>query len=133
MTVKRWICAVIALLLSITACACTAESPEVGGVQVTPEMLESVSRSLAEQEENDDSPETAHTAEIVPFKQKETAESQEENENISLTDIVYWTESGSVYHIDSQCGSLKNSTKLIQGTVEEALLSKKERACKTCS
>ena len=133
MTRKRWICAVIALLLLITACACTAEPSEVGGVQVTPEMLESVSRSLAEQEENDDAPETVHTAEIVPFGQKETSESQEDTEKISLTDIVYWTESGSVYHIDSQCGSLKNSTKVIQGTVEEALLSKKERACKTCS
>ena len=46
---------------------------------------------------------------------------------------VYWTKSGTVYHLYEDCSHLNNSEELIYGTVEKAMEDgKKPRACKDC-
>lgn len=49
--------------------------------------------------------------------------------------IVYWLDSGSVWHESANCNTVKNadSAKLHSGTPTEAYSNGKERACKTCS
>lgn len=43
---------------------------------------------------------------------------------------VYWVSSGEVYHITSNCRTLKRSKTIYEGTIKE---SNKPRACKVCS
>lgn len=57
--------------------------------------------------------------------QENTDESNNDTKN-----IVYMTESGSKYHSTKECGSLKNSKKIIEKTEEEAISMKYERCTK---
>lgn len=43
--------------------------------------------------------------------------------------VVYWTDSGDVYHVDRDCQHIRNRTNVHSGTVAE---SGKDRVCKTC-
>jgi hypothetical protein len=49
--------------------------------------------------------------------------------------IVYWLDSGSVWHESTKCATVKNAdpSKLHSGSPKEAFSRGKERACKTCS
>lgn len=110
-------CAVLCLV------SCAREPEEIGGVPVTPEMLESVSRSLAEKKETDP----------VNITTKVQASAEVEQSETVLPDVVYWTKSGTVYHLRDSCSALRHSDNILQGSVEEAILAEKERACKICS
>ena len=116
----------------MVACAHTPE--EMGGVPVTPEMLESVSRSISEQ----NATEPIGESEIPSSKTALQSSSSQEpfsqvSENSIMPDTVYWTENGTVYHLDDRCSTLRRSEHILQGSIEDALLAKKERACKSCS
>lgn len=50
-----------------------------------------------------------------------------------VTDTVYWTPFGTVYHIDEDCFHLNHSDNLTYGTVEEAIAANKSRLCKSCA
>ena len=56
------------------------------------------------------------------------------NKPIQLTDttIVYWVPKGKVYHIDKNCTTLRRSSDIESGTVEEAKNSGKSRLCEVC-
>ena len=43
--------------------------------------------------------------------------------------VVYWTESGEVYHLYKDCQHIRDSAEVFSGTTEN---SEKERCCKTC-
>lgn len=45
---------------------------------------------------------------------------------------VYWTNSGSVWHVSRGCSALKNSTDIISGTQSDAVAAGKSRVCKKC-
>lgn len=45
---------------------------------------------------------------------------------------VYWVKGGEVWHTTSKCSSLSRSKNILSGTVEDALLAGKARACKRC-
>ncbi len=49
--------------------------------------------------------------------------------------LVYWTNSGAVWHESSSCSSLANTPKekLVCGSEDDAISAGKERACKKCS
>ena len=49
--------------------------------------------------------------------------------------LVYWTNSGSVWHESASCSSLANSSKenIICGSEADAISAGKERSCKKCS
>ena len=46
--------------------------------------------------------------------------------------IVYWTESGSVWHKSASCSHIKNSTNLLAGTVTQAKTAGKSSPCSRC-
>ncbi len=46
---------------------------------------------------------------------------------------VFWTESGKLWHETYECSYLKNSKTILHGTLEEAKLEGKEKACDRCS
>ena len=45
---------------------------------------------------------------------------------------VYWTESGTKYHTHRDCGSLKNSANVKEGSLEQAISEGKESICLKC-
>lgn len=53
-------------------------------------------------------------------------------ENVSDGITVYWSESGSVWHLHEDCGHLKNSKNIFSGSEEEASEAGKERLCSSC-
>ncbi len=106
----RSILGILLCLLFFTGCR--KDATDLGGVPVTPEMLESVSLSLEQA--------TATTALVTQTEQAES-------------DLVYWTDGGEVYHTQNTCGALKHATQIHSGSVKDALAVKKERACKSCS
>ena len=127
MKIKKTMKAIIMVVMLSAMVSCQPKQKPSAGIPVTPEMLESVSLSLAQAASA-----TEITEEDVVNVTVEWSESLK-TEHDSLTDVVYWTESGSVYHVTDQCSSLKHSEKILHGSVEEALTAKKERPCKTCS
>ena len=46
---------------------------------------------------------------------------------------VYWTQFGSVYHLDTECQHLNRSSELFEGDVASAIAAGKTRLCKTCA
>ena len=46
---------------------------------------------------------------------------------------VYWTQFGSVYHLDQDCQHLNRSSELFEGDVTSAIEAGKTRLCKTCA
>ena len=46
---------------------------------------------------------------------------------------VFWTESGKIWHKSYNCSYLANSKTILHGTIEEAKLEGKEKACERCS
>lgn len=46
---------------------------------------------------------------------------------------VYWTQFGSVYHLDTECQHLNRSSDLFEGDVATAIEKGKTRLCKTCA
>ncbi len=45
---------------------------------------------------------------------------------------VFWTSSGKIWHKSADCSYLSNSKEIYHGTVDEAMLEGKERACDRC-
>jgi hypothetical protein len=48
-------------------------------------------------------------------------------------DTVWWTPNGEVYHTHRDCVSLKRSSEILSGTIEEALSHGKSRLCNICA
>ena len=63
-----------------------------------------------------------------PVSQEEVQAAQE-----AITEDVYWTGGGSVYHTHEDCGHLANSYNLATGSVTAAIEHGKTRLCKSCA
>ena len=63
-----------------------------------------------------------------PVSQEDLAEQQQ-----LITEDVYWTPGGGVYHTHEDCGHLANSYELSKGSVTAAIENGKTRICKTCA
>lgn len=148
--IKRFLCMLCVPMTLLTVCACGYTSNDIGGIPVTPEMLDSISRSLAQttaeptEPEKTQSERTIAQSSTVPLQTDSqttqtntatslTAVATVETANTTAPSVVYWTEGGSVYHHSSDCSSLRSSENILQGSIEDALLAEKERACKRCS
>ena len=73
--------------------------------------------------------------EILTEESTERTKEQAENTTETETDdgtIVYWTESGNVWHKSASCTHIKNSANLFAGTVTRAIESGKSAACTKC-
>ena len=55
-----------------------------------------------------------------------------EDDTSEQVDVVYWTESGSVWHKSTSCSHIKNSAKIFAGTVTEAQSAGKSKMCSRC-
>ena len=55
-----------------------------------------------------------------------------ENSYLAEDGNVFWTASGQIWHASHECSYLANSKEILHGTVDEALLAGKERACTRC-
>ncbi len=51
---------------------------------------------------------------------------------ISNKETVYWTSSGSVWHISSECRYIRKSTNIINGSIEDAKEAGKTKVCSSC-
>ena len=58
----------------------------------------------------------------------------EDKENSYLVEDgeVFWTPSGKIWHATYECSYLSNSKEIYHGSIEEAMLEGKERACTRC-
>lgn len=56
-----------------------------------------------------------------------------ENSLLASNGDVFWTESGKLWHGSYKCSYLANSKTILHGTIEEAKLAGKEKACERCS
>lgn len=72
--------------------------------------------------------ETVDLDELYMMRTTEGIEAASETE----PDTVYWVKSGSTWHTNRNCHSLKKSSEIISGSVEEAKAAGKERKCKVC-
>ena len=62
----------------------------------------------------------------------EIEESEHETET-PPAQTVYWTKSGTVWHLFEDCGYLKGSTSILSGSVEKAIEEGKLKLCSSCS
>lgn len=56
-----------------------------------------------------------------------------ENSLLAAEGDVFWTKSGTLWHSSYKCSSLSRSKTILHGTLEEAMLAGKVRACTRCS
>lgn len=62
-----------------------------------------------------------------------SAEGKAQAEATLAGQTVYWTQFGSVYHLDQDCQHLNRSSELFEGDVATAIENNKTRLCKTCA
>ena len=62
-----------------------------------------------------------------------SAEGKAQAEATLAGQSVYWTQFGSVYHLDTECQHLNRSSELFEGDVATAIEAGKTRRCKTCA
>lgn len=104
---RRFILCVILTLPLLTLSACAPSHEFEGGRPISREELESMSEALFE------------------------TEAPTEGET-SLPGIVYWTDSGSVYHRDPNCRHLTKAEKVKSGYIGNAEMYGKDRPCSVC-
>ena len=71
---------------------------------------------------------TAAVAAVLAYQQlRETVPKLPETE-----DAVFWTVSGSVWHVTAECSALAKSKSVLSGTEAQAIQAGKTRVCKRC-
>ncbi len=124
MKIKTFFLAIIlsfAILFSSCSTPQAANNEYYGGEAMNAEILSEIAESIfaeSESKENSTSNETTHD--------NETTEKREHD------GVYYWTESGGVYHMWSDCGHLKNSQNIESGSKDDAILDGKEKLCSSC-
>lgn len=106
----------ILLLLTFLFSSCGNNDPRVeyDGKMLSPEKIEAL-------------------GEIFETKKETQTETEAETETEEPADgIVYWTDSGAVWHERLSCGHLSDKNPIRTGSIEEALAAKKERGCSFC-
>ncbi len=68
------------------------------------------------------------SADYNPISAEQKAEAEQ-----TITEDVYWTPFGHKYHLDQDCGAIKNSTTLYVGSVTEGIESGRTSICSFCA
>lgn len=111
------VCLFLLLLVILMAAGCRdLPSGFVGGETLTPERLQEISASLFP-------PATEPAAETAVVPSPELS---------AIEGTVYWTDGGSVLHIDESCYHLDRSDTVHSGSAMEAVAAGKTRLCATC-
>lgn len=117
--IRRGIAAVLLVLL---LCGCASEGSGFDVTEtVTPEQI----RSMLESAE-----ESLRAAETTTLLLPQTSEP--ETAVVSDAETVYWSPSGSVWHTDPACASLKQAKSVLSGSVADAEAAGKARVCRIC-
>ncbi len=69
----------------------------------------------------------------TPVSAEDLAQAQSDAEAYTIDGNVFWTQFGKCYHLNEDCGSLKNSAKLYKGTVDQAFEANREKPCSFCA
>ena len=104
---RRLILLLIAVITVLALTACSPSHDFEGGHPISREDLESMSEALFDTE----------------------APTEDET---SPPGIVYWTDSGSVYHRDPNCRHLTKAEKVKSGYIGNAEMYGKDRPCSVC-
>lgn len=115
---RSFIALIAALILpAVFMAACSpysAKAPDLyAGDTLTPEGLESIIAAVSEKE-------AETTEKYIPATDESGAE------------LLFWTESGKVWHISRECSALKRSSNILSGNRSAAAEAGKERACSVC-
>ena len=138
----------IFVLTSIVACSFDESKNHLSGGQllddekmseIKKELLSDIPSEIETTESDgtnsDDTPvqESTTSVEGETDSVDNSAESSNENGNKDeISNKVYWTKSGSVWHTTSECRYLSKSTNILSGSIDEAKEAGKAKACSGC-
>lgn len=141
----KFLLATFTLIFSLCFASCSLFTPErgsfYGGKILDNEAMDELRKEFDESSSNNDQIESGSTigtqilTESVQNNENTQAESentQSESENTEKSETVFWSKSGSVWHLYSDCGYLKNSNEIFSGTVSEAISNGAEKVCSSC-
>ena len=100
----------------------------------TPELKEPVVETeKINEEEATEATESIETVVTIVTENEEISATEVESETEAKgTEEVFWTKSGTVWHIYSDCSHIRNSGEVICGSVEEAVSAGKSKLCTNC-
>ena len=141
----KFLLATFTLIFSLCFASCSLFTPErgsfYGGKILDNEAMDELRKEFDESSSNNDQIESGSTigtqilTESVQNNENTQAESentQSESENTEKSETVFWSKSGSVWHLYIDCGYLKNSDEIYSGTVDEAIASGVKKVCSSC-
>jgi hypothetical protein len=107
-------------ILTVSLCSCNFDESKrnlSGGILLDDEMISEIKNEILSREE-----EKENTEEITLSTEAEP----------DTGEIVYWTESGSVWHKTGSCSHIKDNPDLFAGTASEARAAGKSHPCSQC-
>ena len=107
----------LAFLFLLCSCGTTEHGVWYDGRELTEQEIGVILARGAESESSESS------SVLLAFREGDSAPTEES---------VFWTESGSVFHLDPLCRHLAKAKEICYGTAEDAVLEGKERACTAC-
>lgn len=75
----------------------------------------------------------AASTEWNPVSAEDLAQAQTDVAECTVDGNVYWTQFGRCYHLDDNCQSLRNSTTLYRGSIDESFEAKRSKPCSFCA
>lgn len=70
---------------------------------------------------------------VINFDYNAVTAQQKENAISTITEKVYWTAYGELYHTDKECTNLNQQDKTTTGTVEAAFKANRDKLCAVCA
>ena len=98
------------------------------------EMIDNFYSTFYDESEPDeaDVTETVQVSESEAYVETADASESDDTEEHIGDGTVYWVKSGEVWHKTDKCPSLSRSKNIRSGSIEDAMLAGKSRACKKC-
>lgn len=95
---------ILVLFIVLSACSLQKDNDRYTGIQANESVVSSIRQDIEDKE----------------------------NSLLANENNVFWTESGKLWHKSYDCSYLANSKTVLHGTLEEAKLEGKEKACERC-
>ena len=114
------------MLVVLTFFACDFDESKnhlSGGVLLDDEMISEIKNEVL----------SGATEKETEEKSTDATTNPEKETKVENNGVVYWTESGSVWHESATCSHLKNSSKILSGSAADAQKAGKSKACSRCS
>ena len=121
---KRGMLLLLTVCLPLLFVACAATEPFDAGTPLTPGEVAALQAQLKNEKPHEGG--TQNGGDTTPS-------GDEENSNIPQNGIVFWLDTGSVYHSSEGCYHIKEKQNVRQGTVTEASEAGKSRLCTACN